>query len=462
MLTPSPQAVARPGGQPKLEVGNSSGSFSTAAGGLKSTTGATPALSASLILLAPLPPGQQEADGSDYKILLLQRHSRSRTYEGAWVFPGGNVDPVDSSPALLRFLPSSSSSSSHDPFSARSPALLRTLKLTALRETFEESGLLLLSPGTGRERWEKMGREERAEWRKRVSERAGELEGLLERLGGEGEEEVELEGEGMREWGRWITPEGLPRRFDTTFFIAFLPSFSSSPGSSSPALSSSSPSPPSNEYLLATPDGIETSSISWLTPSEAIRRALLYTQRLKAKAGRSSTESEEEEGEVMLLHPPQFNLLCELAQCYRSYRSLLLPGEGEGGGGREMVVKSRKVVTYLPRSIHVPLPSAGEGGGEGTRTRRAMALPGDEFYDSVAGAAGGAQEAVEGGGGKKEGRRNRTYVLPPEKGKAGLIVEGVHREGMEEVLGEGWADMQAGDTLSGSSLNPSPVSQAKL
>lgn len=54
-----------------------------------------------------------------------------------------------------------------------------------------------------------------------------------------------------------------------------------------------------------------------------------------------------------------------------------------------------------------------------------MALPGDEFYDSAPTAGAGETAGEAGTGeGRRQGRRNRTYVLPPEKGKAGLTVEG--------------------------------------
>ncbi|GAA5910038.1 hypothetical protein JCM6882_008436, partial [Rhodosporidiobolus microsporus] len=427
----------------------------------------------SLILLSPLP--APAADGFDYRVLLLKRHAQSRTYDSAHVFPGGNLDPVDSSPSLHAFLPapfSFPSPSSPSPASARDPALLRTLTLTALRETFEESGLLLLSPSASsaeaQRAWAQKSAEERRGWRERVSGDGGEMVGLLEELEKEGEGgRVRLAGEGVREWARWITPEGLPRRYDTTFFLTLLPSFAPSPSPSSSATSSSS------AHLLALSDGTETTLAEWLTPGEAIQRALRYTRLLKAKARKVEPPSSEGEGgpsagedddEGILLHPPQFQLLAELAHNHPSYLSLLAPPSQDFSSSSSSssssstayppcpyptIVRPRAVPTFLPRAAKV-LDDSGRG-------RRAMLLPGDGEYDGAVSGSGAG-----GPGGK---RRNRTFVLPPEKGKAGLVVEGVLRAGMVDVLGEGWEDVRAGDYGGGGgdvSSPPLPPGRAKL
>ncbi|GAA5826733.1 hypothetical protein JCM11251_002872 [Rhodosporidiobolus azoricus] len=438
----------------KRDVGNAAGGATTIKGG----KGSEPALSASLVLLSPLP--APAADGCDYRVLLLKRHAQSRTYDSAHVFPGGNIDPADSSASLQSFLaPPQSLSPSYT--SPRSPSLLRTLTLTALRETFEESGLLLLSPSCSSDEvlrvWAAKGAEERSRWRERVHKDGAAMEKLLSELEEEGAGKVRLAADGLREWGRWITPEAVPRRYDTTFFLSLLPSFSSS--NSSPPTPPSSAAPPSSSTQsvhLALSDGTETTLAEWLTPGEAITRALRYTKKLQegtteppapgAVGAEDSGAVGDDEG--ILLHPPQFNLLAELALNHPSYRSLLLPPSSDFSFAPKsyppipypMVLKTRNVPTYVPRLIRVK-----EGG------RRATVLPGDEEYEVE----------MQGKGEEQKGRkrRNRTYVLPPEKGKAGLIVEGVHRKGMLELFGEGWEDMRAGDA---EMPLPPPVSSAEL
>ncbi|GAA5948342.1 hypothetical protein JCM10213_000097 [Rhodosporidiobolus nylandii] len=423
-----PRSSAAQGAGGRGEVGTPLVTSTTGAkGGGK---GAELRLSASLVLLSPLK--KRTSDGYDYKVLLLRRRKDGGTYEGAQVFPGGNLDPSDSLPSLLRYLPSLPPS----PYpSSRSPTLLHSLALCALRETFEEAGLLLLSGSNSeaareaRERWAGMGREQRAVWRERVHRRAGEMEGLMSVLGGG---EGVLAGEGLREWGRWITPVGLPRRFDTTFFLSFLPSSSSS---------SSSSAPPAH---TVTADGSETVQARWFTPGEAVRRGVAYTRSLSRPASEGA-DKDRDSDESFILHPPQFNLLAELA-LHKSYSSLLLPPSGSSP--EDLVPRARPVPAYLPRLVRFRDLAGQE--------RRATVLPGDEAY--------GAEPAVEGekswegahignaregekAPGQGEGKRrwNRTYVMPLLKGKSGLTVEGVHREGMLDILGEGWEDMRAGD-----------------
>jgi hypothetical protein len=263
----------------------------------------------------------------------------------------------------------------------------------------------------------------------------------------------------LREWARWMyvlflrlfafalsivdiqliythltrsTPEGLPRRYDTTFFLSLLPvpPSSDSQGSTDPAFSEQ----------VVTADGVETTSAVWLTPGEAIRRALVYTKELLG--GSSSTAKEQEASELpsegILLHPPQFNLIAELAAHHRSYRSLLASSPSSTSSSsssspsqldQSLLIAPRRVATYLPRLIHVPIsgtiPSF-TGGGEEKKgeTRRAMALPGDVFYETAAEKEGDGGVSGGEGEGRRKGRRNRTYVLPPQMGKAGLVVQG--------------------------------------
>ncbi|GAA5900112.1 NUDIX hydrolase [Sporobolomyces salmoneus] len=372
--------------------------------------GGEPSLSASLLLVAPLP--KPARDGHDYRVLLLKRAEKSSTYQNAYVFPGGNVDPIDRDErAWSSYFPSTSTSTD-----------LQTVKLCAIRETFEESGVLLFEPTSSPDHTRQKEVEEK--WRK-LDDRTKTK--LREEVHSSGEEFVRIFakelGQGVRpavskltHWANWVTPLALPRRFDTHFFISILPS------SSSPSASPDD----TPYYKLASSDGVETSVAAWLTPSEAIRRALAHTANLSypettptyaeqpRSMGNNPTNS-------IILHPPQFYLLAELANNHKSWRSLV-----DGSGNH---VRPRKVRSFTPQ--------IGKVVDEGGKLRPATLLPGDEAF--VQGGGGEGKEEERG----KAGVRHRTYVIPPNERTQGLTVLGVHRRGIED--GPGWEDMRAGD-----------------
>ena len=133
---------------------------------------------------------------SRFELLLLQRPTTSRFAAGAYVFPGGTIDPEDATPEAVGCVRD---------LSDHEPAAL----VAALREAFEETGLLVAS---GEVTPEALGRVR--------SGRASLLEGsidfpeLLARSG------LELDGSATVYFSRWITPVQLNRRYDTRFFLA--------------------------------------------------------------------------------------------------------------------------------------------------------------------------------------------------------------------------------------------------
>ncbi len=87
------------------------------------------------------------ADGSGVEILMLRRTAAMKFAPGAYVFPGGSVDPADYGADIGWQGPSAGE------FGARlgaSAEVARALVCAAVRETFEESGVLLAgAPGEG-------------------------------------------------------------------------------------------------------------------------------------------------------------------------------------------------------------------------------------------------------------------------------------------------------------------------
>ena len=128
---------------------------------------------------------------------LMRRSMQSRFMPGAYVFPGGKVDPAD---ALLAQ-------------GAQSPAFV----VAAVRELFEEAGVLLALNEVG----EYPALNERsAYWqaeRARIRQEPDLFGALLKK------HRLTLATELIKPWSWWMTPVIEARRFDTRFFIARLP-----------------------------------------------------------------------------------------------------------------------------------------------------------------------------------------------------------------------------------------------
>jgi 8-oxo-dGTP pyrophosphatase MutT (NUDIX family) len=147
------------------------------------------------------------------EVYLLRRHVEMAFAAGMCVFPGGGVDPRDfdqligwTGPAPVEW---AALMSVDEP-------LARALVCAAVRETFEESGVLLAgsSPDdvvadTTAEDWEAD--------RAALESRELSFTDFLSRRG------LVLRTDLLRLWGSWVTPAFEPRRFDTRFFVARLP-----------------------------------------------------------------------------------------------------------------------------------------------------------------------------------------------------------------------------------------------
>jgi 8-oxo-dGTP pyrophosphatase MutT (NUDIX family) len=141
-------------------------------------------------------------DGPDgIEAWLLTRVTQMVFAAGMTVFPGGRVDDADSSLPVT--------GGGVDVLAARSgcdDATAHALVGAAVRETFEETGVLLTVPGAD------LGAA-------RADVEAGRVSfGELLRDNG-----LAVDGDAVRPWSRWVTPVGEVRRYDTRFFVAALP-----------------------------------------------------------------------------------------------------------------------------------------------------------------------------------------------------------------------------------------------
>jgi 8-oxo-dGTP pyrophosphatase MutT (NUDIX family) len=165
----------------------------------------TPRPAATVIVLRPT--------GDPFEVLMVRRSLQARFMGGARVFPGGALDSADSDPetrSVVRW------SGSADELGWRA---------AALRELAEEVGLAVTTTGV-------------------VAAPAGPLFPALRAAG------QALDGDALHPVSNWVTPQGLPIRFDTRFYLL-----------------------PLAADAAITPDGTEVHEPVWVTPQGALHAA---------------------------------------------------------------------------------------------------------------------------------------------------------------------------------------------
>lgn len=192
------------------------------------------------------------------EVFMVKRHHQIDFASGALVFPGGKTAPGDRDPELPALCDGAAGLSEED----------MALRACAVREGFEESGILLARPAgcpvlAGPETALRLD-----DWRQRLDK--GEV-GLaaFAREGG-----VRPALDALVPFARWITPGFMPKRFDTQFFLADAPM-----------------------GQTGRHDGHESVDSLWLRPADALAEGAPYTiifpTRMNLeKLGRSKTVAE--------------------------------------------------------------------------------------------------------------------------------------------------------------------------
>ncbi|MDE2514632.1 MAG: NUDIX hydrolase [Rhodospirillales bacterium] len=160
--------------------------------------------------------GTDAAGAASVQVLMLARHAALKFAAGALVFPGGSIDPGDGAIAT-------------DPtLCARcdTPPAEAARRVAAIRETWEEAGILLARPQPA------------------AVSRGGDLAQALRAAG------LRLAPDLLLPFAHWITPRPMPRRFDTYFYLARAPA-----------------------GQLAAADGGESVAATWMSPREAVALA---------------------------------------------------------------------------------------------------------------------------------------------------------------------------------------------
>lgn len=193
------------------------------------------------------------------EVFLQRRVTAMQFAAGMTVFPGGGVDERDADASLAWAGPSAQQWAEW--FGCDEP-LARALVCAAVRETFEESGVLLAGAEAGATVGDTA---DYAEARAALVARELSLAAFLAENG------LTLRADLLRPWANWVTPEGETRRYDTRFFVAALPEGQNADGETTEAAAS-----------------------GWRTPADAMA---------DGEAGRS------------MLMPPTWAMLDDLANC---------------------------------------------------------------------------------------------------------------------------------------------------
>lgn len=135
-------------------------------------------------------------DSATPRVLMGKRHEAHKFMPGKFVFPGGRVDAGDCRITAQHALPADVSEKLVSAMKGKpSNARATGIALAAVRETFEEVGLIIGQPGP-------VPKTRNTAWRQFYA--TGHVPDLR----------------GLRMLARAITPPGRPRRFDTRFFMA--------------------------------------------------------------------------------------------------------------------------------------------------------------------------------------------------------------------------------------------------
>jgi 8-oxo-dGTP pyrophosphatase MutT (NUDIX family) len=148
------------------------------------------------------------------QVYLLRRSSGSHFMAGNYVFPGGTVDDEDGALSEWKGLLDLDRKEAFPRFGGdMDPGDAAAHGIAAVRETFEEAGVLLA---------EARGQEPAYLPRMRAKLEQGAFAGgLFRQLTAAGGWSLSLTR--LWPWAHWITPEAMPRRYDTRFFVAFMP-----------------------------------------------------------------------------------------------------------------------------------------------------------------------------------------------------------------------------------------------
>ena len=139
------------------------------------------------------------------EVFMVVRNHEIDFASGALVFPGGKVDAEDAGPEWDDLV-----------FGTPPYGLDRSFAIAALRETFEEAGMLI-ARCRGSDALIDAGEAHRLMAAQRAASQQARFVDLIR------DAKLELAMDLLVRFAHWITPVGLPKRYDTHFFLVAAP-----------------------------------------------------------------------------------------------------------------------------------------------------------------------------------------------------------------------------------------------
>jgi 8-oxo-dGTP pyrophosphatase MutT (NUDIX family) len=155
------------------------------------------------------------------EVCMLRRNLASEFVAGAYVFPGGSVDPADRGDAAEELCRGLSDAQASEVLGVDSGGL--AFWVAALRECFEEAGVLLAQPRDTADGTDLLDTSDPAVRTRFEAHRLEINEGRTGLLDVCRTEELVLAADTVHYVSHWITPELAPKRFDTRFFVTAAP-----------------------------------------------------------------------------------------------------------------------------------------------------------------------------------------------------------------------------------------------
>ena len=175
-----------------------------------------PKLAATVVLLRERSPSNDSEDDCEFEVFMAKRHKKAKFMSEHHVFPGGSLDDQDmTKESMSRLLGLESKVIDNLNEICENPSYLWII---AIRELFEETGILIATNKTGNpirileKRTKKL-----LKYQSKIQKKRKTMTAILTK------ENLYYDANNLKYFGRLITPKLSPIRFDTQFFLCKFP-----------------------------------------------------------------------------------------------------------------------------------------------------------------------------------------------------------------------------------------------